>query len=150
MSHTTKLSNVAIRDINALRQAVTGLQADGVNCELVEDAAPRMYFTEQDEKCEYVLKLNGGRYDVGFKYDAEQDAYVPVLDTYGRHVGKEIGATCPMPGSAEDRAQHAMGRLMQGYAKHVAINAAVRQGYTVDQVQTDEEGNVHVTIGGIQ
>lgn len=150
MSHTTTLSNVAIRDLAALRKAVVELQAGGVNCELVEGGQPRMYYQTQGEECDYVLKLNDGQYDVGFKYEKEQGAYVPVLDTYAGHVGKQIGATCPMPRTSEGRAQHAMGRLMQGYAKNAAINSAVQQGYTVDQVTTDDEGNCHVLIGGIQ
>ena len=149
MSHTTTLSNVAIRDIQALNKAVSELQADGINCELVEKAVPRMYFSEQGEECDYVLKLKDGKYDVGFKYESKQDAYVPVLDTYNNHVGKQIGATCPMPGSPEGRAQHAMGRLMQGYAKNAAINSAVKNGYSVDQVTVDEEGNCHVLVGNI-
>ncbi len=150
MSHTTTLSNVAIRDISALRTAVTELQKSGIDCELVEGGVPRMYFTEQGEECEYVLKLKDGKYDVGFKYESDQGAYVPVLDTYANHVGKQIGATCPMPSSAEGKAQHAMGKLMQGYAKNAAINAAVQQGYSVDQVTVDDDGNCHVLIGGIQ
>ena len=150
MSHTTTLSNVAIRDISALRKAVTELQQSGVNCELVEGGVPRMYFSKQGDECEYVLKLNDGKYDVGFKYESDQDAYVPVLDTYSGHVGKQIGAMCPMPTSQEGKAQHAMGKLMQGYAKNAAINAAVQQGYSVDQVTVDDDGNCHVVIGGIQ
>lgn len=151
MSHTTTLRNVAIRDVSAMMQAVADLKADGVNCELVENAKPRMYYTKQGETCDYVLKLNDGQYDVGFAHQ-EDGSYAPVMDTWGGHVGNQIGAdvnVCPMPGSAEGKAQHAMGKFMQNYSRNAAINAAVAQGYSVESTEVDAEGNVHLTIGNI-
>jgi len=146
MSHTTTLKNVAIRDVMAMQQAVNDLQAEGINCELVENESPRMYYTKQGEKCEYVLKLKDGQYDLGFKYQ-DDGTYAPVLDTWGGHLGKQIGATCPMPDSQEGRAQHAIGKFMQGYSRNATINAAVQKGYSVEGTETDADGNVHLTIG---
>ncbi len=151
ISHTTTLSSIAIRDIAALRQAVAKLRDKGVNCELVENQRPRMYFTEQGEECEYVVKLPDGRYDVGLKLQAD-GSYAPVFDEYSGHVGGQIGAdanVCPMPDRSDEegRAQHAIGRLLQFYAEAAAINAAVAQGYSVDGTTTDEAGNIHVLVG---
>ncbi len=132
-------------------QAVNDLKADGVNCELVENAKPRMYYTKQGEQCDYVLKLNDGQYDVGFQHQ-DDGSYAPVMDTWGGHVGNQIGAdvsVCPMPNSAEGKAQHAMGKFMQNYSRNAAVNAAVAQGYSVEGTEVDAEGNVHLTIGNI-
>lgn len=151
MSHTTTLKGVAIRDVAALRTAATQLKAKGVNCELVENVKPRMYSTQQGPTCEYVLKLNDGRYDVGFHKQSD-GTFAPVFDEYQRHVGKQIGAdvnACPMPDTPEGKAQHQIGQFMQAYTEAATINTAVAQGYTIEGTVTDEDGNVHVTLGGM-
>lgn len=151
MSHTTTLKNVAIRDANAMRQAVAELQAKGIKCQLAENCKPRMYYGEQGEVCEFVLKLEDGKYDVGFQLQ-EDGTYAPQLDTWNNEVGKQIGAdadVCPVPNSSAGRAQHAIGQFMQGYSKHAAINAAVQQGYSVEASEVDAEGNVQLTLGGM-
>ena len=145
MSHTTTLKNVAIRDVRAMRSAAEELAASGINCRLVENESPRMYYPGQQEQCEYVLKLEDGSYDVGFKKQKD-GTFAPVLDTWNGHVGRQIGASCPMPNTEEGRAQHAIGKFMQSYSKNAAINAARNQGYNVEGTETDADGNVHVTI----
>lgn len=148
MSHTTTIKSVKIQDLDALRSAVADLQAAGVDCQLVSNAKPRMFFETQHGECDYVLRLNSCKYDVGF--DKQPDgSYVPVFDEWGNHVGSEIGAACPLPKSSEERAQHQIGKLMQGYAKHAAVNAAVSQGYFVEEVTTDQNGNVQLVLGGL-
>lgn len=149
MSHTTTLKNVAIRDVQAMHQAVADLQSQGIKCNLVEGGTPRMYYGNQGEACAYVLKLEDAKYDVGFM-EQEDGTLSPVLDTWGGHVAGQIGAACPMPTSQEGKTQAAIGKFMQGYSKHAAINAAVQQGYSVESIETDADGNVHVTVGGIQ
>lgn len=145
MSHTTTLKGVLIKDISALRAAVNDLKIAGVNCDLVENAKPRMYYSNQHNNSAYVLKLHDGQYDVGFDKQAD-GTYAPVFDEWGRHVSGKIGASCPMPNTAEGKAQHAIGQLLQSYQKHVAINAAVMQGYSVEGTHTDNEGNIHLVI----
>jgi len=151
MSHTTHLKSVAIKDISALRAAVRDLQSQGVKCSLLENTKPRMYYDNQHGKCDFVLKLDDSPYDVGF--DKQSDgSYAPVFDEWGKHVGKQVGAdvnVCPMPTTPEGRAQHQIGRLMQGYARHAAVNAAVTQGYIVESTHTDDKGNVHLVLAGM-
>lgn len=151
MSHTTTLKGVAIRDVSALRQATTKLKAKGINCELVENTRPRMYSTQQGPTCQYVLKLHDGKYDVGFHKQSD-GTYAPVFDEWRGHVGNQIGAdvnVCPMPGTPEGKAQHQIGQFMQAYTEAATVNAAVGQGYSVEESVTDEQGNVHLTLGGM-
>jgi hypothetical protein len=151
MSHTTKLNNVVIRDVAALTAAVAELQAAGVRCELKTNAKPRMYYGNQHGDCDYVLSLKDSQYDVGF--DRQKDGtFVPVFDEWNGHVSRQIGAdaaVCPMPNTPEGRAQHAIGKFMQFYAKNAAINAAVSQGYMVEGAVMDDKGNCHLTIAGM-
>lgn len=149
MSHTTTLKTTLIRDITALEAAVADLKAAGVDCDLLQNVKPRMYFGNQHGECDYVLKLHRARYDVGFDKQAD-GSYVPVYDEFMGEVGKQIGAkACPLPRTAEGKAQHQIGQLMQNYGRHAAINAAVAQGYYVESTVTDDAGNVHITLGGM-
>lgn len=151
MSHTTTLKGVAIRDVQAMRAAVAALKAKGVDCDLVENETPRMYYTKQGETCDFVLRLNKGRFDVGFTKQRD-GTYAPQFDEWGRHVGNQIGAdanVCPVPTSPEGRAQHQIGQFMQEYTKAATVNAAVASGYSVDGSTVDERGNVHLTLSGM-
>lgn len=150
MSHTTTLKAVQIRDLDALRAAVAELQASGVNCELVQDAVPGMYYGTQHSKCDYVLKFpeatyGGKRYDLGFDRQAD-GSYAMVFDDWQSTLRNQIGAACPLPDTAEGKAQHAVGRFTQAYAKHAAMNAAMAQGYMVEGTEIDQDGNVHLTL----
>lgn len=145
MSHTTTLKSVVIRDVAALAAAVAELQAAKINCELVRDTKPRMFYSTQHGKCDYVLSLPTCRFDVGFDKQAD-GTYVPVFDEWQNHIGAVIG----VPGySGQDKTQAQIGRLMQGYAKHAAINAAVSQGYMVESSTVDAEGNVQLVLTGM-
>lgn len=150
MSHTTKLKSVVIRDVAAMKAAVAELQAQGIKCKLAENTRPRMYYKDQHGTCDYVLQLEDSQYDVGFEKQ-EDGTYVPVFDEYAGHVEKQIGAgaACPMPNTQEGRAQHRIGKFFQNYSRNAAINAAVQQGYFVEGSTTDENGNVHLIIGGM-
>lgn len=145
MSHTTTIKSVAIRDTAAMEAAAQELAASGVKCRMVRDQKPRMYYSNQHGACAYVLKLDDCPYDIGF--DRQSDGtYAPVFDEWAGHVKGQIGAACPIPNSPEGRAQHAIGRFMQSYAKHAAINSAVMSGYTVESTSIDEQGNIQLSI----
>ena len=148
MSHTTKIQSLVYRDVAALRAAVEELQGKGVRITLLENAVPRMYFQNQHSECAFVVRCEDARYDVGF--DLQPDgSYVPVMDTWNNEVQRTIGASCPMPNGAEERAMHAMGQLGQAYAKHAAINQATSDGFIVESCFTDDEGNLQLTLADI-
>lgn len=148
MSHTTTLKSVKIQDVAAMRAAVAELKAKGIDCDLLENAKPRMYYATQHGTCDYVLKLNKSPYDVGFDKQAD-GSFVPVFDEWQQKVAGQIGATCPMPGTAEGRVQHQIGQFVQAYAKHAAINQATMQGYIVESTNTDKDGNLHLVLAGL-
>ncbi|QIG76107.1 DUF1257 domain-containing protein [Rhizobium phage RHph_I4] len=145
MSHTTTLKGVQIKDVSALRAAVAELIQQGVNCALLENAKPRMYYGNQHGNCDFVLNLKDSQYDVGF--DKQKDgSYAPVFDEWSNHVSSKLGASCPLPNTPEGRAQHQIGKLLQSYQKHVAINAAVMAGYSVAGTEVDDKGNIQLVI----
>jgi hypothetical protein len=145
MSHTTTLKGVLIKDVSALRAAVADLVASGLNVALLENAKPRMYYDNQSGVLPFVLQLKDTKYDVGFKLEAD-GSYAPVFDEWNGYVKGQIGAACPLPSTPEGKAQHQIGQLLQNYQKHVAINMAVSQGYSISGTEYDEQGNLHLTI----
>lgn len=148
MSHTTTIGSVVVTDIKALKKTVTQLNKMGIKCELLTNATPRMYYRSQEvdlANLDYVLKLHGSKYDVGFTKN-EDGSYSPVTDLYNNQVANQIGAACPMPDSEEGRAQHAVGKLMQKYAENAVVNAAKKKGQRVRSVKTDKNGNIQIRL----
>lgn len=145
MSHTTTIKSVAIRDAQAIRQAVERLQGKGVNINLLENTKPRMYYESQGEKCEFVLHLPGARFDVGLKLQKD-GTYAAMYDEHARHVGNVIGAACNIPNNRDDQALHQIGQFMQAYSEFAAVNAAAQSGFMVESVETDKDGNVQLML----
>ena len=147
MSHTTTLLDVAIRDMDALNKAVAELAARGIRARLVTNTKPRMYSSNQHGVCPYVLRLEDSPYDVGFDVSAD-GSLTPVFDSWQGHIHKQIGSRRHAGGRVQG-AQADIGLLMQTYAKHAAVNAAVAQGYVVENTQFDDQGNIHLTIANV-
>lgn len=144
MSHTTVLKTIQIRNIDALRESVLYLKEQGVNCELIENAVPRMYYDNQHAKCDYVLKLTDAIYDVGFAKQAD-GTYLPVFDSYAGHIQKQIGMpnSCPVPKTTEEKAAATVSRLLDCYAIHAAKAELVESGnyYTFNVGYDNAEGS---------
>jgi pyridoxine 5'-phosphate synthase PdxJ len=152
VSHTTTLKGMKIKDDKAMRDAVDALKQQGINCELLTNVKPRMYYNNQEAACAYVLRLHDGNYDVGFRFDEATGEYHAVLDTWSGYVAQQIGAnptTCPMPTTTEGRTQHAMGRFLQEYGLHAAINAATEDGMIVNGYSKDEKGNYQLELASL-
>jgi hypothetical protein len=148
MSHTTKIDGVSINNPAIIRKAVENLQKRGVNVRLKQNQQPRMYYAHQAAEvgpCDYLLELPGSRYDVGLK-KAQDGSYDVLFDEWGNDVSRQIGAQCPMPGTEKERSLWAVGQFMQEYAKEAAINTAQNQGYMVDDVTMDADGNVNLVL----
>lgn len=152
MSHTTTIKGLAIKDVRAIEKTVAELKAAGVKCQLLKNAKPRMYYRRQEVECDLMLKLDGygtdRPMDVGFKLQPD-GTYSVIFDEWDDTVSRQIGAdrkVCPIPQTPEGRAQHAIGRFAQLYAKNAAINAATAQGYIVTGTTEDAEGNIHLTV----
>lgn len=142
MSHTTTIKGVSLKDADIIRRAVQYLQDNGIPVSLEEHAVPRMYYKSQEAEvgtCDFVLRLgNNARYDVGLKL--EKDKFVPYMDLWGGDVARVLG------NGNERGAENAIGKFLQAYGREAAIDAAISQGYMVEDVTTDAEGNMHVVI----
>jgi len=148
MSHVTVLEGVTITSINAVKQAVQELNQQGINVRLQEGGKPRVHGYDSVQECDYVLKLDGA-YDVGLKRN-EEGNFDPILDVYQGHVGRYLGASCPLPGTAryasQEQTQHEIGKFLQLYAKHAALEAAMNEGHMVDSCTFDSDGNIQIVL----
>ncbi len=149
MSHTTTIKGVHITNADAIRLAVNDLRARGIDIALKTNATPRMYYREQERevgKCEFVLSLPKGHYDVGLKWNADTNQYDPVFDEYMGDVSNNIGATCPIPADLGESGNAAIGQFTQLYGRHATRMAAQAQGYMVEQDYIDADGVVQMIL----
>jgi hypothetical protein len=188
MSHTTSVKSVPIKSECALRAAVRRLQAAGIDCELLENAVPRMFYENQiglhvkaaeearstgermglqfhgnAEECDFVLKLNDSFYDIGFLRD-KNGHWQMFFDDYDYRTWRSTSGKCGIKGvlgaafdgrtehwsgqrEAGEQQLHSVGKLLQAYSAEATIEAATAEGYSVLGEETDNEGNLHITIG---
>jgi len=145
VSHTSAVKSIAITSVEALREAVKELNANGVKCSLVENSTPRAYYSNQTGlgKADFVLKLDNSRYDVGF-YKSENGGYEVRTDFWGQDVKNQLGATASGPGKTE---QAQLGKLFQAYGIHAAMMEARRKGLMATR-QKGKDGIEQVVVSG--
>ena len=142
MSHTTTVDSVKITDVAALSAAVEELKANGIDCDLLQDALPRAYYPTQagmDEKAPFVLKLNKGQYDIGF-YEKE-GVYEARFDNFMNRISEHLGTAQ----EGKDSAQNAIGKVLNLYSVHAVSRKASMQGYRVQRVN-NSDGSVQLRI----
>lgn len=93
MSHTSTLKTIHIRNKEAIKDAVAFLKRKGLDIDLMENTSPRMYYANQVGACDYILRLNNAKYDVGLKLNKNTMEYEILLDTYGDHVKNVLGVS---------------------------------------------------------
>lgn len=164
MSHTTTVESAGISSVKALKATVKALQKQGIECELLENTKPRMYYDDQlqrqmgrsSEICPYVLRLKDAAYDVAFIED-EKDAsrLMPVFDDWvppGRKGVKDIlgaqyeGKVEHWAGrkSASEQQLHSIGKLLQEHSAVVSIDQMKKKGFRVAKRTTDKKGHVQL------
>lgn len=141
MSHTTAIDTIIITDISALHSAVMEMQQNGINCKLVRNAVPHMFYEDQHGVCDYVLQMPGA-YDIGFA-TRKEGGYIPVTDLWAGKVARVLGVPVTEHYTEE---QAAIGKFAQPYTKHAIINAAVADGHTVEECFIDETGEVQLLL----
>ena len=146
MSHTTSIASVVVTDISALRAAIEELRREGIRCELLENAVPRAYFSNQQGMgpAPYVVKVTDAKYDVGlYPVEGKQNEYTFSTDFYGGTVQNILGTRVVGEGETQDQAK--LGKLAQRYAVCAAERQAIQQGFSADRT-TGENGSIQLTL----
>jgi hypothetical protein len=145
MSHVVQIDSVPIIDIPALRAAVEELGGKLVDKKTynwfgmhVGDYPMPKGMTQDDlGKCEMVAQFPFVNYECGFR--KTEDGLVPIFDFYGSggaHDGQML----------QKKIGDGAGKLMQLYSKHALMNACTAQGYMIESMDTDQDGNLQVSI----
>lgn len=148
MSHTTRVSGVQLTNLDAIRNAVAQMVADGAKISLVENAVPRAYFTNQEgmtTPAALVIRVDGDRsYDVGLYL--EGNTYEPRFDVYGGSIEAQIGAA---KGTYENSAdpRRTIGKFLQEYQIAVVMQAAINNGNMLTR-QVGSKGDVNLVVTG--
>ena len=121
------------------------MASTGTKCSLQDGGVPRAYFPDQAGmgKADFVLKLDGARFDIGF-YKNDEGHYEARTDFYGGTVEACIGAKPSKPENAE---QAKMGKLFQLYAIHAATETARKKGLTVRRIP-GADGRIKLELMG--
>lgn len=137
MSHTTRINSIMMVDETAIKNAIRLLKAEGVKCDLLENAVPRAYYSSQAGmgQAEFVVKLHDAEYDVGlYKGD---NGYEARTDFYRGSVERVLGVKSE---EGVDINQARLGKLYQAYAVEATKRAAIQKGYNVNLSKTANGG----------
>lgn len=169
MSHTTTVKSVPIKSRSALRSAAQALRSAGINCELVENAVPRMFYENQirmhiqskmpeayryhanPDECDFILRLPGCRYDIGFLTDIKTGDLIPLFDDWAKSISNTLGAKFTgvvehWSGQRDDTEQtlHSIGKLLQEYSKQAIMESAAQDGISIESCEYDKEGVLQI------
>lgn len=145
MSHTTSISSIVIADTNALRLAIAELKAEGIKCDLLENAKPRAYYENQAGLgvAPLVIQLHDARYDVGLYMNEKIGGYEARTDLYGGSVAKVLGNQ-HLEGVPNE--QTSLGKLYQRYAVCAAEQQALMQGFSPSREYNAQTGDITLTL----
>lgn len=146
MSHNVMVKNVKIADLNSLRAAINELKNEGVKISLAEDQKTFRTYKGQPNKCDMVIKLEGERYDVGLKLEAD-GTYSTVFESM---LGSNKSVACAW-NAGDPREMHydpraPIGRLLQRYTVVTAERDAATKGYSCTRENNVETGDMQVVV----
>lgn len=145
MSHNIAIRDVKITDIDALRSAISELQAEGVKVNLHDKGTFRTY-SGNDNQSEYTIELPDSNHDVGL-IKQEDGSFSAVFDPYGGGVQKYLGANPKFVKTNDPKAY--IGKLMQTYALCKAEVESAMQGYTTTRQFDEATGVVSLVVEGM-
>ncbi len=168
MSKIASVSDqVTVKDSRALQQMADTLCKQGLRVKLIQNAVPRMYYSNQierqllaagkkmqyhrnPEECDFILQVQDAYYDIGFLKDLHGN-YIPLFDDhYGpsnlvssTKAGKgPIADFLGVKAEGEDHTpEEAIGKALYAYAYHAAVNTAEAQGYDTSECRILENGD---------
>jgi len=138
MSHISQI-DIVITDVDSLRSAIAELKRNGVKCELLENAVPRAYYSDQLPEAPFVVEVTNGDYDVGLYKTEDGKAYTAKCDFYKGSIQRELGIA-----NATNN-QSRLGKLYQMYGVHAATKQAIQQGYNVHRINKPD-GTIQLQV----
>ena len=130
MSHLSKVSKSGVTQPQSIAAAVEILKGEGAEIELLTDAVPRLYNRQQERDvgvCDFVIKLNSERYDVGFKWVDEENSFDLYYDTYTGGLARQLGINDRKDIPYELQDQMCLAKFMEAYNGHLMMEDVRKQ-----------------------
>lgn len=145
MSHTTTINSIKLVSKSSIEAAVRDLKSMGINCDLLENATPRAYYSNQEGlgKADMVLHLRDSRYDVGLYYNKENGAYEARADFWAGDIARILGSERSSKDVPAEQAY--LGVFFQAYSRRAVMDQALSQGYAVTETQ-NADGSMVLTL----
>lgn len=151
MSHNVRLNNVKFSNIDILRAAVNEMRNEGANIELIETGGMARISGAggRDVQCDVLIKVNDGRWDIGFHRN-DKGELIPEVESDFRHPmlsGDYYDK--PVEGCQTSYSGLQVGGLSQRYALISAEVNAAQAGYSTQRSydSTKRQYNLEVTVG---
>jgi hypothetical protein len=144
MSHTTTVSSIKLVSKTAIEGAIKDLKGLGINVDLLENAKPRAFYSNQQGmgQADMVIQLHDSKYDIGL-YRQEDNSYEARADFFAGEIAKVLGT----PRSSNDvpDEQANMGKFFQAYSRRAVMDQALSQGYAVTETM-NSDGSLVLTL----
>ena len=105
----------------------------------MQNQQPRAYYSDQIKQCDYVLRLNKSRYDVGFRREND-GTYKMEMDLWAGQIACQLG---------DNRAQgesRPVAKFLQAYTRCAAIESAVDSGYMIESINEQADGTLVINV----
>lgn len=151
---------------NQIKRQVMDLM-DTDDKQAAKEASEGFNYNSDPDVCDYVIHCPDAYYDVGL-IKHKDGHYVPFFDNYEHRAlenpyfttGTESGGISQTLGTghgqhaghwnglkdSSDAVLHSIGQFLQEYTKEAAIETAISQGHSIEDLVTDEDGNIHLTV----
>jgi hypothetical protein len=161
VSHVSLISDVPIRDIDALEAALEELREGGTNIYMIAKKGPRLFSSDQTrayaKACSFTIALPNAKYDIGVQpMDEKNEAikledleknpdklshYNLITDFWNGSIASQLSTARPADND-EYQNVFSLGKLMTGYSKYAIINYALRNGCETSEITVDANGDI--------
>lgn len=141
MSHTAVLKAIDILSETALVRTLDALIEQGLKANVTSNQTPRLWYQDQKDNkvCEYVLNMQNNKMDVGFF--KENDRFNILADTMFQDSFLEA-KTKYTGANDNDKLIHRLDKFLREYAKQATLEQAEKDGYEVESITENEEGEL--------
>jgi len=141
MSHTAVLKAIDILSETALVKTLESLIEQGLKASIKTGQMPRLWYQDQKDNkiCDYVLNMQNNKMDVGFF--KENDRFNILADTMFQD--SMLEAKSKYTGNTDnEKLVHRLDKFLREYAKQATLEQAEKDGYEVESITENEEGEL--------
>ena len=147
MSHNSTVSGTSIYSKELIESAISALQAQGLNIELLANTKPRMYYNHQHPApADLCIRVKDSKYDIALDWNSETEEYDIVFDDWAKEVAKVMGVTLPSgKWSNSEKTMASVAKFIREYNIALVKQEAKEKGFEYYS-DTAENGETTFTL----